>query len=443
MPHDTFDRRIPSVNPVDTQTATQPRQGRDARAEPTLRVVFREGRPVDEPPVELARGALLIGRSPSGATNLLAFPADRMQSRTHCTIRRDRGGLVCADQQSHNGTWLNGRRIDRAPLDDGDVLRLGDTFIVVRLGAAPPDAPVPELVGDAPGVASLRATLHQVAPTRAITVLLGESGVGKGASARALHRLSGRRGPFVSVNCAAIPDNLAESLLFGHVRGAFTDASADQTGYFRAAHGGTLFIDEIGDLPALLQPKLLHALEDGAVVPVGSTRPQPVDVRIVTATSADLRLAVEEKRFRGDLYARLAEFVIELPPLRDRPEDVLKLLARFLEPGLAPIDPDLVEALLTWDWPYNVRELKNVATQLSVRGRGTEALTRSMVPDLDTSPETAPRAPGRTPDRDALVESLARHAGVVSEVARELGLSRRHLYRLLDKHGLDPADHRV
>ena len=427
---------------MDTETATRPGRASPPPVVPRLQVVFRDGAPVASAPVQLERGPLLLGRKPSGARQLLAFPEDPTQSRTHCTLRRDGDALLCIDQGSHNGTFVNGVRIDRARLRDGDCLRIGDTFLVVRLGAVPPDVALPELAGGAPSMAQLRSTLAKVAPTRAITVLLGESGVGKGTSARALHRLSGRPGPLVSVNCAAIPDALAESTLFGHVRGAFTDASTDQPGFFRAAHGGTLFIDEIGDLPAPLQPKLLHALEDGVVVPVGSTRPVPIDVRIVAATSADLPAAVADKRFRGDLYARLAEFVLTVPPLRERPEDVLALLERFLDPGLPPLSPDLVERLLAWHWPYNVRELKNVATRLSVVGPGRDVLGPELVPTVERAQEETPSPATPSPDRERLEALLVAHQGVVSDVARALGLSRRHVHRLLRKHELAPDAYR-
>jgi DNA-binding NtrC family response regulator len=218
-----------------------------------------------------------------------------------------------------------------------------------------------------------------VARANATVVLLGESGTGKGQSARALHRMSGRRGPFIAVNCAAIPEALAESMLFGHKMGAFTGATRDEPGWFRAAHRGTLFIDEIGDMPAALQPKLLHAIEDGAVTPVGSTRPEAINVRIVAATSADLQEAVSEKRFRGDLYARLAEIVVGVPSLRERCEDVLPLLGHFLGEDAPPVSADLAERLLGYRWPFNIRELKNVATELKIRGAGQDLLTHDHI----------------------------------------------------------------
>lgn len=415
--------------------------------EPVLRAVYRGGRIAEAPARPLPRGPILLGRQPSGARQVLAFPEDSMQSRTHCTLRRDGATLLCVDRNSRNGTWVNGQRITRTALRDGDVLRLGDTLFVLRF--VDPDAPdgdVPELVGVAPAMAELRRTLALVGPSRATTVLLGESGSGKGVSARALHRLSGRPGPFVSVNCAALPSDLVESLLFGHVAGAFTGADRDQLGHFRAADSGTLFMDEVGDLPPRLQPKLLHALEDGAVVPVGATRPVDVDVRIVAATSVDLRVAVEEGRFRGDLFARLAEFVVDLPALRDRPDDVLPLLASFLEGASGRLSPDLAEALLVWGWPYNVRELKNAATQLRVRGQAEAQLTVPMVPALSAHLDALrgavePRA-AEPPDRERLEALLRQHEGVVARVAGALGLSRRHVYRLLDKHGFDPSSFR-
>ena len=202
----------------------------------------------------------------------------------------------------------------------------------------------------------------------ATVLLLADSGCGKEVAARALHALGRPDGPFVAVNCSAIPEGLAESQFFGQVAGAFTGATA-RPGWFRAAHGGTLFLDEIGDLPAPIQPKLLRVLEERAVIPVGATAPIPVDVRVVAATHRDLVADLARVHLRGDLYARLAQLVIRLRPLRERREDVLALLAHAL--GAPPaITPRLAEALLRYAWPFNVRELRAVAQELQLRGAG-------------------------------------------------------------------------
>lgn len=385
-----------------------------------------------------------MGREPQ-AKQTLQIDGDDLLSRSHLSIHYRRGQLTVADNDSRNGTRLNGASVQRSPLTDGDLLRIGDTMLLVRWATDDGDTALDELWGIAPVMAELRNTIALVAAASATVVLLGESGTGKGQSAKAIHRMSGRRGAFVAINCAAIPEALAESMLFGHKAGAFTGASRDEPGWFRAAHRGTLFIDEIGDMPAALQPKLLHAIEDGAITPVGATRPEPIDVRLVAATSVDLHDAVADKRFRGDLYARLAELVIRVPALCDRREDVLLLLSHFLGDDAAPIDPDLAERLLLYPWPFNVRELKNVATELGIRGVNRDMLTDDLIAwRLDDPVETSGIEPEPAADftRENVAEALERGRGVVSAVARDLGCSRRHLYRLMERHGLDAKDFR-
>ena len=386
----------------------------------------------------------MIGREPV-ARQILRIDGDDLLSRSHASIHYRRGNLTVADNDSRNGTRRNGVQIERAPLEDGDFLRIGDTFLVVRWAKPLADYPIDELSGVAASIAELRHTIHLVAKAKATVVLLGESGTGKGQSAKALHRMSGRPGNFVAVNCAAIPEALAESMLFGHKAGAFTGAAKDEPGWFRAAHRGTLFIDEIGDMPATLQPKLLHAIEDGHITPVGSTRPEPVDVRLVAATSVDLHEAVAQKKFRGDLYARLAEIVVGVPPLRERREDVLGMLAQFLGPDAAPIAPDLAARLLVYPWPFNVRELKNVATELAIRGVGRAELTDDLIAwrlDEPVEPAPAPADAAVDLNRERVEDALKRGGGVVSAVARDLGCSRRHLYRLMERHGLEASEYR-
>lgn len=400
------------------------------------------------------REALIIGRE---AQKGISLPGDPQASRKHASVHKSpAGGLRIVDEGSSNGTSVNGRRITESTLVDGDVIMVGDSLMVVsvepqELG----DAPVPELLGTSAATRRLRALLAQVAPSDATVLLMGESGSGKEVAARAVHELSGRKGPFVPVNCSAITESLAESQLFGHVAGAFTGAVARQ-GLFRAADGGTLFLDEAGEMPTSLQPKLLRALQDRVVVPVGATTPQPCDVRIVAATNRDLRASVEKQSFRGDLYARLAEFPIHLPPLRERREDVLTLLAHALGSPLPRLEVELAERLLRYPWPYNVRELLSVAKQLRIRGGAgpyTLELAEAQL-GLASPPPSPPAAPAAAvpaasleaegddereppPDRARLEELLRRHRGVLADVAREMSRSRRQIYRWLHHHGLD------
>jgi transcriptional regulator with PAS, ATPase and Fis domain len=257
----------------------------------------------------------------------------------------------------------------------------------------------------------------------------------------------------VVVNCAAIPETLAESALFGHVAGAFTGARRDAKGYFRAADGGTLFLDEVGELPENVQAKLLHAIEERAVVPVGATSPVQCDVRFVAATTVDLEAAVATGKFRPDLYARLADLVLELPPLRTRREDILPLMGLFLSEHAPPMHPDLAEQLVLYPWPFNVRGLKTVATELEVRGQGRAYLEPDLIRHRLTVAEStvtlerpAPPVPNAKrsspPTRDEIIASLREHSGVVAEVGRAMGRSRKQVYRWLERFEIDPEDYR-
>jgi two-component system, NtrC family, response regulator AtoC len=298
-----------------------------------------------------------------------------------------------------------------------------------------------------------------------VTVLVhGESGVGKGVIAQAIHANSLRSdGPFVAVNCAALPEALLESELFGHVRGAFTGAVRDRVGRFEAAAGGTLFLDEVGDLPLHLQTKLLRVLQDRTFERVGESQPVTADVRVVAATHRDLRRAVEEGRFREDLFYRLRVFPIEIPPLRDRRED-LEPLARYLLAQVSQrtgrvltLSPDALRALLVYDWPGNVRELENALEYAATVARG-QALQREDLPreaagarcvevarratadrEATSGACSAPVADGapapsrsrRSPSRDEILAALESHRWRIAETARRLGMSRTTLWRLM------------
>jgi hypothetical protein len=344
----------------------------------TLCIVYSGEAVVLPPEVHTpGRGATPIGRQVERGISL---PADRRASRHHATLHAGpMGSLRLVDEQSRNGSFVNGRRVGEALLADGDVVAIGDSYLVVR--AVPRggrDAAVPTLLGASPAIRAARAALAEAAPTTATVLLQADSGCGKEVAARAVHELSRREGAFVAVNCSAIPESLAESQLFGQVAGAFTGA-VNRPGLFRAAHGGTLFLDELGELPAAIQPKLLRVLEERAVVPVGATAPLPVDVRIVAATNRELSAAIAEHRFRGDLYARLAQYEVRLPRLRERREDILLLLVHALGERPPRLTPELAHALLLHGWPYNVREVLAVAQQLRIRGSGAAPLGLELV----------------------------------------------------------------
>jgi transcriptional regulator with GAF, ATPase, and Fis domain len=426
---------------------------------PTLRLVY-SGDEVRLPPAVItpARGATRIGRD---ATHGVALPGDPRASRHHATLHSDSlGRLRIVDEKSRNGTFVNGVRVEDRLVNDGDLIAVGDSYLVVR--AEPDgllDASVPSLIGQAPSMQALRRAIHGVAPTGATVLLLAESGCGKEVVARALHDLGRPGGPFVAVNCSAIPESLAESQLFGHLAGAFSGAVA-RPGLFRAADGGTLFLDEVGDLPEAIQPKLLRVLQDHLVLPVGGTTPVACDVRIVAATNRDLQADIGARRFRGDLYARLSEYPMSIPLLRERREDILLLFLHALGAPTARLTPALAEALLLHAWPFNVRELLALASQLRIRGGGAAGpldLDLELVADrlgrpapavspppaaepvdgADDRAEAADKEP--PPDRAALEALLVAHRGVVADVARAMRRSRKQVYRWIADHDLDVA----
>ena len=448
--------------------------------QPTLRLVFSGNADcglTPRPSFFLSAGTTCIGReltSTTGSKPGILLAEDRQVSRLHATVHSENGSLRIVDERSRNGVYLNGLPIapigSGSELCDGDVLRIGDSFLVVRYEPlAQRDSDIPTLLGRAPALCELRSVITQVAPTTAMVLLFGERGTGKEVVARAIHALSGRCGPFVAINCSAIPESLAESQLFGHLRGAFTGASP-QLGLFRAAEGGTLFLDEVGELSAAIQPKLLRALEEQTVLPVGATKPVPVNVRIVAATNRSLDEEVCQRQFRGDLLARLAGVRLALPPLRNRREDILLLLEKALIEGGSTqslLHPDLVERLLLYSWPYNVRELFKVAWELQIRGKGLPlldlnlvsqrlplSLLQSSLPQSSANAEvvvvaSAPASPrqsldpactlrrGPVPSKADLQNLLVKHKGIVADIAKEVARSRMQVYRWLTQRGLD------
>jgi two-component system nitrogen regulation response regulator NtrX len=319
------------------------------------------------------------------------------------------------------------------------------------------------LVGGSPALDELRALVTRVGPSDAVVLVTGETGAGKERVARALHTASGRKGRFVAVNCAAIPATLLESELFGHERGAFTGASARHLGRFEQAEGGTLLLDEIGDMPLDLQAKLLRVLEAREVERLGGGRPVAIDVRVLAATHRDLRLACSEGRFRQDLYFRLAVFPLRVPPLRERSDDLVPLLTAFVAEMAGPEVPVTVTsegaaALRAHPWPGNVRELRNfVERLLLLRGKGpvtVDAAATTVLAFGDPLPPAPPAAEAQPADAIAglgakgyrdLVEdferallraALERAGGNVAAAARLLRADRGNLYRRIQSLGL-------
>lgn len=315
-----------------------------------------------------------------------------------------------------------------------------------------------ELVGDSPVMQRLREQIDQVAPTDARVLLRGESGTGKELVARRLHRLSSRSGaPFVKVNCAAIPEELIEAELFGAVKGAYTGADADREGRFAAADGGTLLLDEIGDMSLKAQVKVLRVLQEGEFEPVGSTKSRQVDVRVIAATHQDLEERVRDGGFREDLFFRLNVIPIEVPALREREGDVATLVEHFIgvearrhELGAPRFNPAATALLGAYPWPGNIRELRNVVERIVILHAGRE-ITPAQLPGeirggvVESGSVPAPDAYARLPlreakeklERDLVLAALDRHDGNVTRAARDLGLERTHLHKRMKVLGID------
>jgi len=418
------------------------------------------GLELDLPPIGVVIGA------DKGCDVALADPS---VSGRHCTVSPTAAGFVVADLGSKNGTTIDGVAVGKVTAPPGVILRLGHTLIQLlpadEVVAIPPSTRdhFGGLWGDSPAMRQVFAILERAASSDASILFLGESGCGKELAARAVHDMSPRKdGPFVVFDCGAATETLIESDLFGHVKGAFTGAAGDRQGAFAAAHGGTLFLDEIGDLPIGLQPKLLRLLEAGEVIPVGGRKPERYDVRVVAATHRDVFGEVARGGFRGDLYYRLAVVEVHLPPLRQRKEDLARLVALFLERAgaghlAADIGGPALARLAGYHWPGNVRELRNVITRavaLAGPARTFGELPILLRPTMAAADEAPPIRADR-PFHDAkqdvvdrferayLTDLLRRSDGNLSAAARAAGLERKFLYKLLERAGLRqkaPAD---
>jgi len=414
----------------------------------------------------LADERTLLGRDDDCQVKLLG----KEISRRHAEIRRDGPLHILTDLDSRNGAFVNGAQIREVPISPGDVLRLGE-WIGIAIHV-PPDAVDPDpvfdlLAANLAGGPVLRPILEQAKKAAASalpTVILGETGTGKEGLAHAMHEWSGRKGPFVAVNCATLVPTLAEAELFGYRKGAFTGADRASPGFFRAAQGGTLLLDEVTDLPESVQAKFLRALEQREIVPLGESTPVRIDVRVLAATQIPLAQVVNERRFRADLCARLDGLTIRLPPLRERKQEIAYLFSHLLRlhaGGRPPeVEPRLVEQLCLHDWPFNVRELDLLARRLLVLHGHEELLRRSHLPEqiLNRSPagEPAPTpvasvASGaisasrngpeshrarRERELSLLTEALRAHNGSVARAAAAVGVSRQRAYRLMEAGGI-------
>jgi transcriptional regulator with GAF, ATPase, and Fis domain len=440
------------------ETVTSPSDGSTTAHAAACRLV------VVHPPAEgasnhwvvLTRKPLRLGRQGS-VESFLAFDDSEM-SRDHALVTYDdeRSGYQITDLGSRNGLFVDGRRVEEHFLVDQAVIRAGRTLLLFEEceSEATPWRSAPAALGPSRHAKKLHTEVITVAPSNVPVLIMGETGVGKELVAKAVHEASGRKGPFVAVNCGALLESVAESELFGHVAGAFTGADRASEGLFAAARGGTLFLDEIGEMPAALQPKLLRVLSNGELRPVGASQAIPVDVRVVAATNRDLEAAIEDRSFRADLYARLSGWVMKVPPLRARREDILPLAQRFLRRGKdMALSTDVAEALLAYRWPLNVRELQHVIAASKLRASGEDVLKLQHLPpsigklraatycagasDAPEIPLSLLVPPDRTPSKDALETVIARFSGNVLRVAGYFGKDRRQIYRWAERHQLD------
>ena len=410
---------------------------------------------------ELGVGARPVRIGADGACDLVL--ADGKVSRAHVELQATPDGLRVRDLGSTNGTFHGGARISEVVFTTDAAIEVGDTRIELR--SRRPTSVTPSrrdrfgaLIGESVVMRELFAILELASPTDSTVLLEGESGTGKELAARAIHDHSARAAaPFVIVDCSATSDNLVDSQLFGHLKGAFTGAVGDRKGAFVEADGGTLFLDELGELPLATQAKLLRALEAGTVQPLGSDRTVRVDVRVIAATHRPLASMVADGSFRFDLFYRLAVVHARLPPLRARPEDIAPLVAHFFEgrrdPG--PIDGPNLDALRGHDWPGSVRELRNVIERAWVLGgggvpfrelpvvldgRGPAAAGGAEPVDTRLSFKEAKEVAIERFERRYLADVFARHDYNITHAAEFAGINRRHFRELLRKHGLVKGD---
>ena len=461
-----YRRNVRDESATATQTVTEPHASAKAGTHAWARLM------VVSPPslrqeLPVPKTGIVCGRKPGDDGVPIVH---RTVSRRHLQIRREGPAIYSiADAGSRNGTWHNGEPVGALPrvLAHGDVIRFGDVVAVFECGEdglrESPSVRAQAVVGRSAAVIGLRQAIERAARDTAPVLVEGESGSGKESVAAELHRLSGRNGPLVIANCAALSASLVDSQLFGHERGAFTGAVTSQEGFFRAAGGGTLFLDEFGELPLEVQPKLLRAVEAGEVVPVGQAKAHVVDTRVIAATHRDLEGDIESGRFRRDLFARISLLRVRVPPLRERRADIVAWLNLFVErwrqrQGLPAaqleITPRAVETMLLAAWPENLRGLDRLAHRcgalagiepvrpdvvLEVVGEGARtASAPSSTPSAPSpSPSVAkgPRPP--KPSAAALREALESSGWNIRAVARHYARDRRQVYRWMDAYGIE------
>jgi len=397
---------------------------------------------------------IAIGTGPLATLRL----NDKTVSRLHCEIANDAGRLRLRDAGSKNGTWLAGCRVIEAEVTAGTILRVGDDSIEIRSERTRLAVPrwaggdrLGPMIGSSERMQELFAKLAQVAASDAPVLVTGESGTGKELVAHALHDGSPRRdGPFVVLDGSALSGSLAEMELFGHVRGAFTGAHIERAGAFERAHGGTLFIDELGEIPIDLQPKLLRALEDRTVQRLGDNVRRPVDFRLVAATNKSLFRMVADGSFREDLLHRILVVHLEVPPLRDRGSDVFVIARAMLDAGAGAGSrdpnalPKLEQALAVlagYKWPGNVRELRSFVRRVALLGEAMHPELEREIEETDLTSAALPYADAKQMCTDAFERTYLRRllgecSWNVSEAARRAQMNRGHLIEMMQRLGL-------
>lgn len=400
---------------------------------------------------------------------------DNTVSRHHISIEMTSDSYLLKDLGSTNGTYINGLKVKEAYLTPGDVIKIGNSEIEftafdekVRVEPSP-HTTFGELVGKSRKMRQIFGLLEKIAPSLATVIIEGETGTGKELVAKAIHGASNRADkPFVVFDCSAVAPTLIESELFGHEKGSFTGAIKQRKGAFEAAFGGTVFLDEIGELTLDLQPKLLRALEQREIKRVGGNERIPLDVRVVCATNRDLRNEVDEGNFREDLYYRLSVVKVHLPPLRERPEDIPLIIKKFLEHGrfnrlpngelkVRRVEDDALKMLQRYQWPGNVRELANVIERVvSMADKETISApnlsfvfqeieqnvepTERMTVDTSLPFKEAKQKVVEVFEKDYLEELLRRNNYNVSRASREAKIDRKHLRNLLKKYEINAPD---
>jgi DNA-binding NtrC family response regulator len=417
----SWDRELPDA------TASPPRPG--------VLKVFSAGAACFVPRVVDGARAIVVGRD--GECDLVVD--DQRLSRRHAELRFVADGWEARDLGSRNGTFLDGVRVPTSG-GRGLVLGVGDTVFLLLPDVRPMLAQAIEVRGGVVLGPRLKQTwrdLEHAARSSGVVHLCGETGSGKELAARVFHDAGPRaRGPFVAVNCAAVPPQIAERLLFGARKGAYTGADVDADGYLGAADGGTLFLDELAELPLEVQAKLLRVLETRELLPLGAAKPRKIDIGLVTATHGDLRAEVANGRFRDDLYFRVGRPQVAVPALRDRPEEIPFLVERALQQLEPPRRPHvgLVEVALTRPWPGNVRELLHEVADAARRAGEDERVKAEHLDEAAGRPLHPPDTRDPMSEAARIREILDREQGNVSRAARALGMHRTQLRRWLARN---------